>query len=157
MTENSKILLFGIGNCGRADDGLGWAFLDRMKSELPENYDYEYRYQLQIEDADLASQYDIVIFIDAHKHFFENGFNWEECFPKATNSFTSHELDPTTVLYLTESIYDKKPHAYILGIHGEKYNLEIGLSDLAEKNLFKAISFFKGEIHLQKINSLIPT
>jgi hypothetical protein len=96
-----------------------------------------------------------VIFIDAHKHFFENGFNWEPCFPKATNSFTSHELDPTTVLYLTESIYAKKPKAYILGIFGEKYNLEIGLSDLAEKNLGKAIRFFKDEIHLQTLNEQI--
>ncbi len=156
MTEKSKILLFGIGNCGRADDGLGWAFLDKMKSELPENYDYEYRYQLQIEDADLASEYDTVIFIDAHKHFFENGFNWEQCFSQATNSFTSHELDPTTVLYLTESIYDKKPQAFILGINGKKYKLEIGLSDIAEQNLLKAISFFKEEIRLQTINVRIP-
>lgn len=154
MTEKSKVLLFGIGNCGRADDGLGWAFLDKIKSELPPNYDYEYRYQLQIEDAELASQYDTVIFIDAHKHSFENGFNWEQCFSKATNSFTTHELDPTTVLYLTESIYSIKPNAYILGINGEKYNLDIGLSTLAEQNLFKAISFFKEEIHLQTINIL---
>lgn len=154
MTEKSKVLLFGIGNCGRADDGLGWAFLDKMKSELPENYDYEYRYQLQIEDANLASQYDIVIFIDAHKHFFENGFNWEQCFSKATKSFTTHELDPTTVLYLTESIYGKKPNAFILGINGEKYSLDMGLSDVAEQNLLKAISFFKEEIRLQIINVL---
>ena len=154
MTEKSKVLLFGIGNCGRADDGLGWAFLDNIKSELPENYDYEYRYQLQIEDAELASQYDTVIFIDAHKHFFENGFNWEQCFSQATNSFTTHELDPTTVLYLTESIYGNKPNAFILGINGEKYSLDMGLSNVAEQNLLKAIHFFKEEIRLQTINVL---
>jgi hydrogenase maturation protease len=152
MTEKSQVLLFGIGNCGRADDGLGWAFLDKMKSQLPENYDYEYRYQLQIEDADLASQYDTVIFIDAHKHFFEDGFNYKRCFSKATNSFTTHELDPTTVLYLTESIFGKKPQAYILGINGEKYSLDMCLSDAAEQNLLKAISFFKEEILLQTVN-----
>jgi len=154
MTKKSKVLLFGIGNCGRADDGLGWAFLDKMKSQLPENYDYEYRYQLQIEDADLASQYDTVIFIDAHKHFFEGGFKYKRCFSKATNSFTTHELDPTTVLYLTESIFGKKPQAYILGINGEKYSLDMGLSDAAEQNLLKAISFFKEEILLQTVNVL---
>ena len=26
-------LVFGIGNCGRGDDGLGWAFLDRIRHE----------------------------------------------------------------------------------------------------------------------------
>ena len=156
MTEKSKILLLGIGNCGRADDGLGWAFLDKIKSELPENYDYEYRYQLQIEDADLASQYETVVFIDAHKHNFENGFNWEQCYSKATNSFTTHKLDPTTVLYLTESIYNKTPNAYILGINGEKYSLDIGLSNVAKQNLLKAINFFKEEILLQTIHTQTP-
>ena len=154
MSGKSKILLFGIGNCGRADDGLGWAFLDRMKSHLPDNYVCEYRYQLQIEDADLASQYDMIVFIDAHKDNFEDGFQWERCFPKATNSFTTHELDPATVLYLTESIYDKNPKAYILAISGEKYGLSIGLSQAAEQNLSKAMCFFAEKIQLQPIKAI---
>lgn len=154
MGGKSKVLLFGIGNCGRADDGLGWAFLDRMESHLPDNYVYEYRYQLQIEDADLASQYDMIVFIDAHKDNLEDGFQWERCFPKATNSFTTHELDPATVLYLTESIYDKNPKAYILAITGEKYGLSIGLSIAAEQNLSMAMRFFAKKIRLQPIKAI---
>ena len=146
MKKNKKTLLFGIGNCGRADDGLGWAFLDKIKPHLPNNYDFEYRYQLQVEDAELATQYQTVIFIDAHKNFFEKGFIWEACNPKATDSFTSHELDPQSVLYLTDTIYNKQPKAFILGITGENFCLALGLSESAEINLLHALDFFNEKI-----------
>ncbi len=146
MSKNKKILLFGIGNCGRADDGLGWAFLDKIKPLLPNNYDVEYRYQLQVEDAELATQYQTVIFIDAHKNFFEKGFIWEKCCPKATDSFTSHELDPQSVLHLTDTIYNKHPKAFILGITGENFCLAMGLSEVAELNLSKALDFFDEKV-----------
>jgi len=146
MLKNKKTLLFGIGNCGRADDGLGWAFLDRIKPLLSENYDIEYRYQLQIEDAELATNYQTVIFIDAHKKTFEKGFVWETCYPKASKSFTSHALDPQSVLYLTESIYNKRPKAFILGVSGENFCLTMGLSKTAELNLSNALNFFDEKV-----------
>ncbi|NOQ92598.1 MAG: hydrogenase maturation protease [Flavobacteriaceae bacterium] len=146
MSEINKTLLFGIGNCGRADDGLGWAFLDKIKPHLPDNYDVEYRYQLQVEDAELATQYQTVIFIDAHKNIFEKGFVWEACFSKATDSFSTHELDPGTILYLAKSIYNKQPQASILGISGENFQLQIGLSKIAQENLINALEFFNEKI-----------
>jgi len=146
MSENNKTLLFGIGNCGRADDGLGWAFLDVIKDQLPDNYDIEYRYQLQVEDAELATNYDTVYFIDAHTKLFKEGFVWDTCQPKATESFTTHELDPESVLYLTDTIYNKQPKSYILGISGKDFRLAMGLSELAEDNLTKALDFFSKKI-----------
>lgn len=146
MINEKKVILFGIGNCGRKDDGLGWAFLDQIKSILPDNYDIEYRYQLQIEDAELATNYEKVIFIDAHKENFKEGYVWATCNPKATDSFTTHELDPQSVLYLTDTIYGKQPESKIMGISGEDFRLEMGLSDLADSNLTKALDFFKKEI-----------
>ena len=154
MSENKKTLLFGIGNCGRSDDGLGWTFLDKIQEQLPNNYDIEYRYQLQVEDAELASHYDAVHFIDAHSQKLEKGFIWKKCIPKAVNSYTSHELEPETVLYLTKSIYNKEPLSYIMGITGENYSLNIGLSKNAEINLSKALKFFSTKILTQ--NSIIP-
>jgi len=146
-----KTILFGIGNCGRADDGLGWAFLDKIKAYLPNNYDIEYRYQLQVEDAELATNYKNVVFIDAHHQSFEKGYIWKKCHPKATESFTTHELDPESVLYLTETIYNKHPKAAILGITGDNYCLEMGLSPAATKNLSKALNFYKNSF-LNPIN-----
>ena len=44
MLENDdKILIIGIGNCARADDGLGWAFIDNIKENLPGNFHCVYK------------------------------------------------------------------------------------------------------------------
>jgi len=56
-TEKSDILIIGIGNSGRNDDGLGWKFVDIISQSIQNSFDIEYRYQLQIEDADLVSKY----------------------------------------------------------------------------------------------------
>ena len=146
MIKKPKVLLFGIGNSGRADDGLGWLFIDRIAKELPKNYDCEYRYQLQIEDAELASHYDIIYFIDAHQKKNLKGFSFKPCFAKNSDSYTSHELLPSTILFLIKSIYNKNPEAYILGVSGEDFSLKIGLSKEAKNNLSKSLTFFKHKI-----------
>jgi hydrogenase maturation protease len=146
MRETPRILLFGIGNSGRSDDGLGWSFIDEIKDELPKNFDFEYRYQLQVEDAELASHYEIVYFIDAHKEQFQEGFILKKCSAKISESFTTHELNPQSVLHLTKSIYNKNPKAFLLGISGKKFDLEIGLSFEGKSNLDHATSYFKKEI-----------
>lgn len=143
---DEKVLVIGIGNSGRSDDGLGWAFLDEVDSILPSNYDIEYRYQLQVEDAELASHYTKVVFIDAAKNCQEETFYWEPCLPVETHAFSSHELPPETILFLTSAIYGKKPEGHILGISGENFDLNIGMTDMAQHNLSDAVTFFKGLI-----------
>lgn len=147
--DASKILIIGIGNQGRADDGLGWAFIDYMKDRLPEDFDFEYRYQLQIEDAELLSHYAEVHFVDADKESSEQGFRYTRCMPDAAHGFSTHALEPETVLYLTNSIYQKFPNAHVLGITGYSFELEMGISDKARENLARAMDFFcEKMIHL---------
>ena len=62
--ETKNILIIGIGNSGRSDDGLGWLMLDTIENKFS-NVDVLYRYQLQIEDAEILSHYPTVIFVDA--------------------------------------------------------------------------------------------
>jgi len=146
MKSNQRTLLFGIGNYGRQDDALGWLFLDKIAAFLPDSFDVEYRYQLQVEDAELASHYDRIIFIDAHMNTRSHAFLWEHCTPDAPESYTSHELAPEAIVYLCNTIYRQFPDTFNLGIAGNSYNLSIGLSASAEKNLSIALDFFKKEI-----------
>ena len=143
---DNKILIIGIGNSGRVDDGLGWAFIDRIKDIVPDNFSCVYKYQLQIEDAELLSHYSIVYFVDAHIEQWENGYKVIPCYPKDTYSFSTHELSPETVLFLSSTIYNKIPEAYILGISGHSFELEIGLSDKAKENLSNALNYFNEKI-----------
>ncbi len=148
-----KTILLGIGNSGRQDDGLGWAFLDKISSKLPPNFDIEYRYQLQIEDAELISNYDQVFFVDAHKLILDNGVIIEKCFPKETHHFSSHALPPETILFLAKTVYGKNPESYIIGISGESFELKMGLTKKGKTNLKKALSLFLNKI----IKSKLPT
>ena len=81
MKKEDKILIIGIGNSGRQDDGLGWKLLDFLNEQNLENIELIYKYQLQIEDADLISSYDRVIIVDAVKHKVDNGFYFTKCNP----------------------------------------------------------------------------
>ncbi|MBS1792853.1 MAG: hydrogenase maturation protease [Acidobacteria bacterium] len=135
----SQILLIGIGNSGRRDDGLGWAFLERLEKMRPENVTVEYRYQLQIEDAELISHYARVLFVDADTAVHENGFAITSVEPLSAPSYTSHRLTPEAVLALAQKLYRSAPECRLLGITGRSFELAIGLTPEAEENLRKAL------------------
>ena len=137
-----KILVIGIGNSARADDGLGWKFLETIPASLA-NVDVEHRFQLQIEDAHLINDYARVIFVDASREPHPEGFLLAPCEPAAMqNSFTTHKLEPASVLWLCRELYGHAPLAEVLAISGTTWELHEGLSAEAEANLRKAISFF---------------
>ena len=143
--SETKILLIGIGNSGRGDDGLGWAFLDQIKDWVPENIDMVYHYQLQVEDAELLKYYDRVYFIDAFMGELPEGYKIESCHPKAEESFTSHEMSPQGILHLAKTIYGIEPESYLVTISGEYFELKEGLSEFAENNLMQAVNYFKDD------------
>ncbi|TGV02156.1 hydrogenase maturation protease [Flavivirga rizhaonensis] len=140
-----KTIVFGIGNTGRQDDGLGWLFLDFLKTQNP-HMDLEYRYQLQIEDAELILNYETVIFIDATKEDTGDGFYFKTCKPSEAYSFSTHALKPETILHLTNTLYYYNPKAFILGIQGYQWELEIGISKKAKININKAKDYFKKNV-----------
>ncbi|WP_445956714.1 hydrogenase maturation protease [Yeosuana sp.] len=143
--DRQNVIIFGIGNAGRQDDGIGWLFLGFLQNQN-ENINLEYRYQLQIEDAELISHYNRVIFVDATKKDTEEGFCLEVCHPSEKYSFSTHALAPETILYLSNHLYHHNPEAFIFGIQGYEWELKIGLSDKATKNLDKATKYFKDTI-----------
>lgn len=141
-----RTLLFGIGNAGRGDDGLGWAFLDRVRQEPSFPGRLEYRYQLQVEDAALASLAGRVVFIDAFARDLPGGFRWRPCKPSPGSEFTTHALPPQAVLQLCRELYGRTPRADLLEIQGHCWDLGAGLSPEAERALERALSFFLTEI-----------
>jgi len=139
-------LIFGIGNCGRSDDGLGWAFLDRISEEAGFNSPVEYRYQLQVEDAALAARTQRVIFIDSYNGDLPGGFRWQSCEPSEDFQFTTHVLPPRGVMHYCQALYGKAPRADILTISGHQWDLCNSLSADARQNLENALSFFRREV-----------
>jgi hydrogenase maturation protease len=135
--------MIGIGNSGRSDDGLGWAFVDRICRESAFDGQVEYRYQLQVEDAALISEFERVIFVDSHQGKLANGFQLTRCEPLREFAFTTHVLPPGAVLSLCRDLYGKTPDADLLMIQGTSWNLQIGMSPEAALRLDEAVQFFK--------------
>ena len=142
LKTDPAILLVGIGNSGRGDDGLGWDFVDRITAMGLDSLDYEFRYQLQVEDALLISEYDVVIFVDASEEKFSCGFQMSRCTPAIHSFFSTHKEAPGAILYLANMLYSKFPHAYTLAISGKVWELQASLSAEAQNNLDAAVSFF---------------
>jgi len=148
-TDAGKVLLIGIGNCGRGDDGLGWKFTDLVKELGYPWLDVEYRYQLQIEDSALVGKYGTVIFADASHSTLANGFTSKTCHPTNHYFFSSHLQSPETILYLAGELFEKVPLAYVIAIEGHHWALKTGLTAGAEQNLRAAWAFF--------VTGLLPT
>jgi hydrogenase maturation protease len=142
LKMDRRILLIGIGNNGRSDDALGWRFVDEF-SNREDLFDIEHRYQLQIEDALLITEYKKVIFVDASHKEYENGFSFYKCIPARTEAFTTHKLEPETVLWLANDLFNQSPEVYMLAISGVDWELHQGITSTAQNNFTQAISFFK--------------
>ena len=142
MKKLDKTLIIGIGNNTRQDDGLGWCFLDKLIEEGFNEENLLYKYQLMVEDAELISEFDTVFFIDANKTNLENGFCIETVYPAKNVTFSTHAVPPNQVLNLCKTIYNKTPKAYLVKIQGYLWDIEIGLSLEATKNLKKTFSYF---------------
>ena len=136
----------GVGNSGRGDDGLGWSFVEAIAGAAYDFLDCEFRYQLQVEDADLVAGYDTVVFVDASMEALKDGFEIYPCTPSDQCSFTTHALDPGAVVYLTNTLYQKYPEAYVLAIGGTSWELQVGLSREASDNLSEALGFFRESV-----------
>ena len=143
MKDISSKLLIGIGNVGRNDDGLAWNFLDRVKETIPEEWECVYRYQLNIEDADLLRNYDTVVIVDAYNEKLPRGYAIEECGADVGFEYTTHALNPCTVLALCNKLYEIKPNTLVFKIQGYDWDLKEGLSERASLNLDKAVNYFE--------------
>ncbi len=146
-TKNKTILVYGIGNSGRQDDGLAWDFIDSFQTlSISKEMSCEKNYQLNIEDAALIAEYDLVIFVDASSEQTTGKFKWERLIPHAVTHFSSHELCCESVLALCHEMYNSEVEAYLLSIRGYEWELAEGLCQQAQRNLEDAISFFEEEV-----------
>ncbi len=137
-----KILVYGYGNPGRQDDGLGIQCAKMVKEwaaqHFPETIDVDMNYQLNIEDAEKISHYDEVIFADASLEDISQ-FALLKLEPsKAQLEFSMHAVAPAYVLYLCHTLFGKQPESHLLHIRGYKWEMQEGLTQKAKQNLNKS-------------------
>lgn len=143
-----KILVYGYGNPGRQDDGLGDAMVQLIEKENLPGITTDSNYQLNIEDAALVAENDAVIFVDASVNCDEP-FEFTAIQPSGEIAFTTHAMSPHSVIALCEDVYHKLPPAYIMAIRGYEWDMEMPMTQKARENLDNAFLFLTN--HIKKI------
>lgn len=115
------VLVYGYGNPGRQDDGLGVALADQLEAwALTARrpwLTFDRNYQLNAEDALEASRHDIVVFLDASKDQGEP-FRFAAIQPSPAVSFSTHSMSPESVLALCRDLYGVGPAGRLLTVRG---------------------------------------
>lgn len=134
-----RVLVYGFGNPGRGDDGLGPALVRALVERgLDEGVSTESGYQLAIEDAALVAGHDVVVFADAHRSAVAP-YELRRIAPRPGTSFTTHALAPEALLALAHEHFGCRTAGWTLGIRGYDFDrFEESLSPLARANLAAA-------------------
>jgi hydrogenase maturation protease len=136
-----RFLVYGYGNPGRGDDGLGPALAAALEGLNLPSTTVESNYQLSVEDSADVADHDAVIFVDADVSCPEP-FRFERVKPEKALSFSSHSVAPGALLGLADELFGKKPDGYLLGIRGYEFNeFNESLSRHARENLGEALTF----------------
>jgi len=146
MAHKKRILVYGYGNPGRRDDGLGIEMVHMIQEWIDKHHlecmTSENNYQLNVEDAETISKMEIVVFVDATKD--EKIHEYKFCNIEPTDKkveFSMHAVSPEYVLGLSKKLFKKLPETYLLAIRGFEWDFKEGLSYNASLNLEQAFQF----------------
>ena len=147
LEVSKPILIYGYGNPGRQDDGLGVALVEQLeiwaKAAGMAGLVFDSNYQLNAEDALAVAESRIVVFIDAAKEGTAP-FEFRELAPKNEIAFSTHAMSPESVLALAAELYAARPQAWMLAIRGYEWEPNGTPTPAALANLAAACT------HLQK-------
>jgi len=150
MTKFKRVLIYGYGNPGRQDDGLGAAFIQKMEEWISANpstgINLDCNYQLNIEDAEVISGMDLVVFVDASQEEIEDFSFTRVDASSARVEFSMHAVSPAFVVDLCKKMFHDAPVTYLLHIKGSQWDFKEELSETAVVNLEKAFTFLTNKI-----------
>lgn len=136
---SARVVLLGCGNPSRGDDALGPDLLARTSAWLAGRPGLDVRivedFQLQVEHSLDVADADLVLFIDADASATAP-FCLRRTWPARDDSFTTHELSPEAVLHVAREVTGREPPpAWVLGVHGERFDLGAPMSVAAHGHL----------------------
>jgi hydrogenase maturation protease len=142
LLPGQRLLIFGIGNPGRQDDGLGVRFVERLEQlALPSHVTLEANYQLCPEDALVLAANDVVLFVDTTvAPDAPDPYGLSPLAPATEISFSTHALSMGSLLALCTRLYDRSPVAFALALPGYSFEVNADLSERAEENLNRALA-----------------
>lgn len=133
MPEEKNILVVGVGNTLRGDDGIGAAVCNLVEQLNLTGVSITTTHQLHIEQAEAFSEYDIVIIVDAAVTGDGVVFN-EVTEESHAASPASHHINAAALLALLKQLYKKDIRMMLCAVRGENFEMGEQLSTTAQKN-----------------------
>ena len=143
-----SILLIGVGNTLRTDDGVGFYLCDRIETHFGDAVRVVKTCGPEILLAEAVSQARFLLVIDA----VEKGppFRFVPLLPLQgpwdPGPFTSHLFSWPAILKASECLYGKSPESELLAVRGYDFGIGEKLSPACEKNADNAFLHFKERI-----------
>jgi hydrogenase maturation protease len=135
------MLIYGIGNVGRQDDGLGPLLVEHLAAAgVPAGVTLESGYQLAPEDALVLAAHATVLFVDASAATDAPApYGLQPVSPSTEISFSTHAMSMGSLLALCARLYGRVPYAYALAIPGYAFDVNAELSERAQENLRQTV------------------
>lgn len=140
MNNKPTVLIAGIGNTLRSDDGVAALVCAEIEKKNLQNVTVITSQQLQTEFIDQFLQYDYVLVVDASIN--EKGILFEKV-PDTTEAVlhSSHHINLATLHSLTKQLHGRSINLYSCGIETESFETGEQLSAKAKANAEKAVLY----------------
>lgn len=140
------VLIYGYGNPGRQDDGLGVALVQQLEAWAQaaglSGFAFDTNYQLNAEDALAVAGSREVVFVDAAETGPEP-YAFRPLTPRAEIAFSTHAMAPESVLALAAELYDAQPPAWLLAIRGYAWEPAAAPTVAGQANLAAALGMLQ--------------
>ncbi len=155
MDGAGRILVFGYGNPGRGDDGLGPLVAAAVRSLSLPLVDVESDYQLNVEDAVSVCDHAAVIFVDADLHA-PRPFRFSTVESVCYLGISGHTATPGEIVRVARDLFGEEPAAYVLGVRGYEFGeFHESLSSQARANLREALAFLSWALRERRFEEYV--
>ena len=135
------VLVVGIGNTVRRDDGAGWIFAEALAAELAHagvGVTLELQHQLSPEVALSAAELQsfAIFYVDASAAVASPVIT--RLVEDAGSSAASHHLSPVTCLAILDKLYGVQVEGWLVQTPAEDFGHGEGLSEMAKRGVDEA-------------------
>jgi hydrogenase maturation protease len=139
----NRTIIIGYGNIDRADDGVALSIINELRrrrgrgeleegdtglGDLNDHADSIFIPQLMPEIMERLTDYDRIIFVDAHVSPDTEDINCTAVLPEYSASSFTHHMTPSAFLAFLETLYHCEPEAYVVSVLGHEFDFRRTLS-----------------------------
>ena len=141
LQNKSRIVLVGIGNPIRSDDGLAELICSLVDALSYRNVVTIVTHQLQTELLSELIQYKYVIIVDAAVTGDDFEFYELNSVTESNHVSSSHHINNAQFLALAQMLYNNIPRFFQLSVRGVNFDIGENISDTALQHAEKALHF----------------